>query len=136
MFAESSKSAAKDLSSRVSFQRHDFFTAQSPAAGISAYLLRQCLHNWSDEDSVKIIKTFIPALEASPETALLINEGIMPNRGDVALHEERMFRQMDLAMFVTTNAKQRTEEDWRALVANADRRLKVSREDMLCRSLN
>lgn len=125
MFAETSKTASKDLSSRVSFVHHNFFTPQPQHEGVDAWVLRQCLHNWSDEDGAQILKQFVPAMEKNPKTALLINESIIPAHGDIPLHEERSFRQIDIAMFITANAKQRTESDWRALVASADPRLQV-----------
>ena len=126
MFEETLTEATKDLSSRVSFVHHDFFTTQPLYEGVDAWVLRQCLHNWSDEDGVKILKQFVPAMEKNPKTALLINESIIPNRGDLPLNEERSFRQIDIAMFITTNAKQRTESEWRALIASADPRLRVT----------
>ena len=125
MFEETLHEATKDLSSRVSFEHHDFFTTQSLYKGVDAWVLRQCLHNWSDEDGAKILKQFVPAMEKNPKTALLINESIIPNRGDLPLNEERSFRQIDIAMFITTNAKQRTENDWRDLIASADPKLRV-----------
>ncbi|MCJ1358868.1 MAG: hypothetical protein MMC33_008868 [Icmadophila ericetorum] len=127
MFAETSRKASKDLSSRVSFLHHDFFTTQPQYEGVDAWVLRQCLHNWSDEDGAKILKQFVPAMEKNPKISLLVNESIIPNHGDILLHEERSFRQIDIAMFVTTNAKQRTEGDWRALIASADPRLQITR---------
>jgi len=127
MFEETLHEATKDLSSRVSFERHDFFTTQTLYKGVDAWVLRQCLHNWSDEDGAKILKQFIPAMEKNPKTALLINESIIPNRGDLPLNEERSFRQIDIAMFITTNAKQRTENDWRDLIASADPKLRITR---------
>lgn len=125
MFAETLSEATKDLSSRVAFVHHDFFTTQSQYEGVDAWVLRQCLHNWSDEDGAKILKQFVPAMEKNPKTALLVNESIIPNHGDLPLNEEKSFRQIDIAMFITTNAKQRTERDWRALIASADPRLRV-----------
>ncbi|KAK0512544.1 hypothetical protein JMJ35_004561 [Cladonia borealis] len=127
MFAETLSEATKDLSSRVAFVHHDFFTTQSLYQGVDAWVLRQCLHNWSDEDGAKILKQFVPAMEKNPKTALLVNESIIPNHGDLPFNEERSFRQIDIAMFVTTNAKQRTEGDWRALIASADPRLRITR---------
>ncbi|MCJ1373108.1 hypothetical protein MMC20_004335 [Loxospora ochrophaea] len=127
MFSETSRHSPADLLSRVSFESHDFFSRQPLHADIDAWVLRQCLHNWSDEDGAKILRTFVPAMEANPKTALLVNESIIPNRGDIPLHEERAFRQIDMAMFITANAKQRTERDWRALFRSADPRLQVTR---------
>ena len=122
---ESSEAVSPDLLARVSFERHDFFTPQPQRDGIDAWVLRQCLHNWSDQDGLKIIKSFVPAMQANSSIPLLINETIVPKRGEILLQEERQMRQIDIAMFVATNAKQRTERDWDALVKAADPRLRV-----------
>lgn len=82
-----------DLSSRITFFTHDFFTEQKTFADV--YLFRHILHDWSDDDSLKILQSLVPALEknvaqnnkASPR--VLISEGIVPappekRRGTVA----------------------------------------------------
>ena len=126
MFATgTSEALSPDLLARVSFERHDFFTPQPQHDGIDAWVLRQCLHNWSDHDGLRIIRSFLPAMQANSNIPLLINETIVPKRGEISLYDERQMRQIDIAMFVTTNAKQRTEREWEALVKAADPRLRV-----------
>lgn len=71
-----------DLSSRITFAKHDFFTEQQTVADV--YIFRHILHDWNDDDSVKIVKALVPALEKkaaeSPERPprVLISEGIVP----------------------------------------------------------
>jgi O-methyltransferase domain len=128
MFTETrKKSDVADLLARVTFSRHDFFTAQ-PVQDVDAYLLRSCLHNWGDADCVRMLQAFVPAMEAN-RAALLINESVIPGTcggGALPLHVERKLRSVDVAMFVIANAKQRTERDFRDLLAAADSRFKVS----------
>ncbi|KAI9709674.1 MAG: hypothetical protein M1828_002373 [Chrysothrix sp. TS-e1954] len=127
MFDQVTQKHAPEISSRINFEQHDFFTPQTVRSDIDAYVLRQCLHNWSDVDSILILRSFIPTLRANPHAALLINETIVPARGEIPLHEERQMRQIDVAMFVSSNAKQRTEVEWRSLVKDADPELRVAR---------
>ncbi|KAL3446918.1 hypothetical protein BJX65DRAFT_278281 [Aspergillus insuetus] len=43
-------------------QAHDFFTPQ-PVQNARAYSLHSILHDWSDEDGVKILQNLVPALK-------------------------------------------------------------------------
>ncbi|KAI0118757.1 O-methyltransferase-domain-containing protein [Nemania sp. FL0031] len=114
-----------DLGGRVTFQQHDFFDPQ-PVQDASAFLLRQCLHNNSDSDAVKIIRAVVPALErCAPGTPLLINEVILPEPGTATRFEEHHLRQVDFCMMVTLGAKQRSEGEFGRLVREADERLEV-----------
>ena len=131
MFAATSSSLEEGLGERVTFSHHDFFSSQ-PIPSVTdtqphVYFIRQCLHNWADLDCLRIIRSFVPALEANPSIPLLINETIIPERGSIPLSEERRMRQIDVAMLMLFNAKQRTEKEWRALFKHADARLQVVR---------
>ena len=63
-----------DIQGRVHFAEHDFFQPQTVRAEV--YFFRQILHDWSDEDCVKIIRALIPALEN--ETRVLLSEAVLP----------------------------------------------------------
>ncbi|KAI5785821.1 sterigmatocystin 8-O-methyltransferase precursor [Geopyxis carbonaria] len=134
MYAEASKDLSPELRSRISFKQHDFFQPQplpdtndEPVLG---YILRRCLHNWVDDDAVKIIRTFVPALKANRETVLAINETVMPAPGSVHPLEEHMCRYFDMGMLVVGNSRQRTEGEWRDLVKMADSGLEVIKVQM------
>lgn len=115
-----------DLAGRITFQKHDFFTDQ-PVYGASAYLLRQCIHNHNDKDSVAILRAIVPALARSkPQTPLLINDVVLPDSNTVTRFEERHLRQVDFCMMVTLGAKQRNLEDWSRLLKMADERLSIA----------
>ncbi|KAI0202634.1 S-adenosyl-L-methionine-dependent methyltransferase [Astrocystis sublimbata] len=58
--ADSRKPA--DVADRVCSMTHDFFTEQ-PIRGADVYLYRACLHNWSDQYAVRILRALIPALK-------------------------------------------------------------------------
>ncbi|KAI0476828.1 O-methyltransferase-domain-containing protein [Xylaria cf. heliscus] len=117
--------AQQDSDGRVTFQQHNFFDPQ-PVQEASAFLLRQCLHNHSDGDAVKIISAVVPALErCAPGTPLLINEIILPDPGTATRFEEHHLRQVDFCMMVTLGAKQRTEREFGKLIKEADERLEI-----------
>ncbi|KAI0455412.1 O-methyltransferase-domain-containing protein [Xylaria acuta] len=115
----------QDSDGRVTFQQHNFFDPQ-PAQEASAFLLRQCLHNHSDGDAVRIIRAVVPALErCARRTPLLINEIILPDPGTATRFEEHHLRQVDFCMMVTLGAKQRSEGEFGKLIKEADERLEI-----------
>jgi hypothetical protein len=133
MLSQARDTIASDssLSSRITFQQHDFFE-QQPVTTASAFLLRQCLHNYADPDCVKILSGIVPALEqCEPGTPLLINDVVLPESGTVSKFEEHHLRQVDLCMMVTLGAKQRSEKEWERLFKVVDERLEVRR---VCRN--
>ncbi|KAL8656995.1 MAG: hypothetical protein Q9226_002366 [Calogaya cf. arnoldii] len=112
---------------RVSYQQHNFFHPQ-PVHDASAFFIRQCVHNWPDNECITILRAFIPALEASaPGTPLIINDTVLPKLNTRTRYEERLLRQLDIAMMVVINAKQRTEKEFRKLVKEADERFEVKK---------
>jgi hypothetical protein len=127
MFAETSKNQPPEIKGRVNYMQHSFFNPQpaQPKGRVKAYFIRQCLHNWSDEECCDIIRKFIPIMESDPEVRLLINESVLPRPGDIPVNVEREMRQLDIGMLVMVNSKQRDEQGWKDLVNDADSRLKV-----------
>jgi 6-hydroxytryprostatin B O-methyltransferase len=67
-------SGKPDLESRITFQEHDFFTPQPVEA--SVYFFRHILHDWSDEDCIRIIQSLLPALQDG--SRVMLSEGVMP----------------------------------------------------------
>lgn len=51
-----------DLKGRVEYAEADFF-ADQPIIGADVYFFRWILHNWSDEYSVKILRSLVPAMK-------------------------------------------------------------------------
>lgn len=128
MFSEISQSAEPALLQRVSFCQHDFFQPQPPIpSDTKALYIRSCLHNWGDEDCIRVLRQFTSALEARPDCSVLINESIVPAWHSVPLQEEHLVRQVDVAMMVIANSKQRSEDDFRALIEKANPKYEVVR---------
>ncbi|KAF9263850.1 S-adenosyl-L-methionine-dependent methyltransferase [Marasmius fiardii PR-910] len=66
-------------SGRVALEGHDFFSPQPEHLRntVSVFMVKQVLHNWSDDQCVKILKHLREA--AKPDTVLLAIEFILPN---------------------------------------------------------
>lgn len=66
--------ADASVAQRVKFVEHDLFTPNPVTADV--YLFRHILHDWSDEDVIRLLNNLIPAL--STGARVLVSEGIMP----------------------------------------------------------
>lgn len=104
------------------------------------YLFRNTFHNHNDEDCIKMLQALVPALERrsddeyeydSDEPVLLINEVIVPERGEpgITRAEENQLRQLDLMMMGLFGAKERTRKDWAQLLGKVDERFEIVKMD-------
>jgi hypothetical protein len=105
--------AKKSLPADVQLQSHDFFTP-NPVRGAKVYHLRACLHDWSDEICVRMLKCVVPAMAA--DSRLLIAECLLPTdpRDDVG----GLMGFQDMSM-LCIGGKERTEEGFRRIVKEA-----------------
>ena len=60
----------------IVFQEHDFFTEQQ-VKGAKFYYLRHILHDWSDEECIRILKKIIPAMGI--ESRVVVDEVVLPD---------------------------------------------------------
>jgi demethylsterigmatocystin 6-O-methyltransferase len=95
----------------IEFQEHDFFTPQH-IEGAKFYYLRHILHDWSDEDSIRILQNLIPAL--SSESRIVIDEVVLP---DTNVPWQCAF--MDLTMSSSLGGCERSREEWDKLLSRA-----------------
>ncbi|KAI0889001.1 O-methyltransferase-domain-containing protein [Annulohypoxylon maeteangense] len=117
--------AHQDVGDRVTFQQHDFFNPQ-PVHDASAFIIRQCLHNYNDKDAVKIVRAVVPALKRCGRgTPLLISDIILPESGTTTRFQEHHLRQIDLCMMVLHGAKERSKEDFEKIIKEADQHLEI-----------
>ena len=106
--------AASLPSDRIRFQAGDFFRDALPVC--DAYLLMEVIHDWSDEESVQILKA---VRRAAPQHAkLLLLETMIgaenePHRGKV----------LDVLMLTLLTGRQRTKEQYAELLAASGFRL-------------
>jgi hypothetical protein len=87
----------------------DFF-ASVPAA--DAYVMKAILHDWSDEDSGRILRTIRSA--AAPGARLLVVERVLGGPND-----DLDGKLMDLHMLVMPGGLERTLDEWRGLLADS-----------------
>lgn len=99
---------------RVAASAGDFL--QSVPAGADHYVLKHVLHNWSDEDCVRILRNCVVAME--PGGRVLVMEAVrMPDgRADTAAL-------LDLDMLVLTGGRERRRPELRRLLQSADLRV-------------
>lgn len=95
--------------SNIEIQAHDFFTTQK-VIGARAYFLKHILHNWSDEDSVAILTRIRDAMK-SGYSKILINEIVLPDENCDSIAAGK-----DVVMMALLDAKERSWEQWRALI--------------------
>jgi SAM-dependent methyltransferase len=98
---------AAELSDRATVVAGDFFEAV-PAADV--YVMSAVLHDWDDASAVRILRNVAEA--ARPGARLVLLEGVMPD-GD----EPHPMKMMDLTMMAMVGGRERTEDEWRRLLA-------------------
>jgi hypothetical protein len=86
----------------------DFFAAVPP--GADAYLLRHIIHDWDDDKSVAILRNCRAAM--GPRGKLVVVEGIVPPGNGPSV--SKFF---DLSMMVLPGGMERTEDEYRRLLA-------------------
>lgn len=120
-----------DLAGRISFRERDMFAKRSISeitnpSGEVVYLLRSVLWCLGDDECIDMLRSFIPVLEAEPQTrTLLIGDLVSPVRGAFEPHVERAFRRRDVTLMTMHNAKQRTSAEWEGLIKEASGRFVV-----------
>ena len=74
--------------------------------------MRGILHNWPDERCREIFRNLIPAMRKD-YSKLLINDMVIPNES-----AHWISTSLDLVMMATFPTCERTEKQWRALIAS------------------
>lgn len=100
--------AEEGLAERVSVSGGDFFTNTLPR-GCDAYILKSIIHNWSDEDSVRVLRAVRDAMGDSDSRLLIIDQVVPPsNEWDHA-------KMLDIDMLVLFGGKERDLGEWQNL---------------------
>jgi hypothetical protein len=100
---------AAGLSERCRLVGGDFFAAV-PEGG-DAYLLKWILHDWDDERSIRILRSCRRAM--GEQARLLIMEVVLPDR----MPPQPVGAAIDVHMLALTGGRERTESEYRALLA-------------------
>ena len=95
------------VAERVTVVPGDFFT--HVPEGADAYVLVRILHDWADDDAVRILRSVRAAMR--PDARLLVVEAVAgpPN-------EDPLAKFLDLMMLVSAGGRERTEAEWSALL--------------------
>ena len=78
-----------ELSERIKYMTHDFFTPQ-PVQGADVYYFRAIFHDWSDKYCVQILQNLIPALNKGAR--VIIHDPHTPDPLTMAPWQERQAR--------------------------------------------
>ncbi len=105
---------ANGVMDRVTVEAGDFF--QTVPSGGDAYILSHILHDWDDEQCLRILDQCRKAMR--PDSRLLIVEMVLPP-GD-APHPGKI---LDMVMLVLVGGLERTEAEYRHLLDRAGLRL-------------
>ncbi|KAF2229480.1 S-adenosyl-L-methionine-dependent methyltransferase [Viridothelium virens] len=112
----------ESLQSKLELMEYDFFTEQK-VKGADVYFFRSILHDWPDHKAIEILRNQVSAL--STGSSIILNEMCLPDPGTVSMSQEQHIRSYDLRMTQSFSGTERDSEDWRALIANVDPRLRV-----------
>lgn len=77
-----------------------------------AYLLKEILHNWADEECVEILSTVHEA--APPDGRLFVVEAVVPGPGT-----DHFAKRLDMTMLVHLRGRERTEPEYAKLFERA-----------------
>lgn len=105
---------AAGLLDRCELAGGSFF--ESVPSGADAYMMRHIIHDWDDEKSLAILRNCHAAM--SPESKLLVVESVIPPG-----NEPFGGKLLDLVMLLIPGGKERTEDEYRELFAQAGFRL-------------
>ncbi|KAK8058410.1 hypothetical protein PG994_008858 [Apiospora phragmitis] len=114
-----------DVRDRIAFEAHDFFQEQRPTiASADVYLLRQILHNWDVENSIRILSKLAKSLRRGAH--IIVMDFVMPQPGSILSTRERLLRYKDLVMMQLFNSQERDVTDWIAIIAQVQPRLRIT----------
>lgn len=128
----------QELANRVAFRQRELFAVRSfdQQAQRSkddvlprVFLLRSVLWCLDDQSCVRLLQSFIPALQHPSCPTLLISDLVSPAWGTFEPHVERAFRRRDVTLMTMHNAKQRTASEWAALFWEASDRFIVEYQE-------
>jgi len=101
---------AKGFAERCEIVDGDFF--ESVPSGADAYILKYIIHDWDDDKSLVILRNCHRAM--AKEGKLLIVETIIPPPGELHLAKVQ-----DLEMLILLGSRERTREQYEALLRQA-----------------
>lgn len=95
----------------IEFMEQDFFELQA-VKGAKFYYLRHILHDWQNDDCVRILKAMVPAM--GPESRIIIDEVVLP---DMNVPWQAAY--MDITMMASLGGMERSKSEWEKLIDEA-----------------
>lgn len=117
-----------ELTPRVTFQAHDFFTQQD--VSVEAYVVKSVFHDWPDRYVIEILHNLLPTMK--PGARLIIVDILLPpdydetGRPVAPLSIRKLLGAVDLQMLSLFNSKERKVEDWLDVVKRANERFELN----------
>jgi hypothetical protein len=102
--------ASKGMAGRITFQPGDFFEGVPP--GGDAYVLSHVIHDWNEQQCLTILGHVRRSMK--PDATLLLVEMVLP--GDDAFHPGKI---LDMVMLTVAGGRERTADEYAALLAKA-----------------
>ncbi|MBF6046349.1 SAM-dependent methyltransferase [Streptomyces sp. NRRL B-1677] len=101
---------AKAIAGRWRTDGGNFFEAVTPGGDI--YLLKHILHDWNDEECLRILRAIRAAI--APGGKLLAVDAVLPQG-----NEPHMAKVLDITMLALVTGRERTEREFRDLLGEA-----------------
>lgn len=101
-------------SQRCRLEAGDFF--ETIPGGFDVYLLKKIIHDWNDEQAIRILKNCRRAM--APHARLLLIELVVPTGNDPSFA-----KLLDLLMMIWPGGRERTVAEYRQILETADLRL-------------
>jgi hypothetical protein len=105
--AASARITDASLDGRCSVEAGSFFE-RVPEGG-DVYLLAKVLHDWDDDDALKILRRI--RASATAETRLLVLDSVITS--DASSEKTKV---LDLVLLALVNGRERTPDEWRQLL--------------------
>jgi hypothetical protein len=105
---------SEGVAGRIEKVSGDFF--ESVPAGADAYMMKHIIHDWNDEQSIKILQNINRAM--NDDGKVLIVEMVVPKG-----NEPSPAKGLDIVMLTIEGGKERTEKEYRELLDAASLRL-------------
>ena len=103
-------SRPRGVSDRVTIQAGSFF--ETVPSGAGAHVLSHVIHDWDEDECLAILGQVRKAMK--PDGRLLLVEMVLP-AGDTP----HLGKILDMVMLVVPGGQERTQEEYRALLAKA-----------------
>eukprot|EP01135_Chromosphaera_perkinsii_P003749 Nk52_evm9s254 gene=Nk52_evmTU9s254 len=104
---------AEDANSGVEFVAGDMFKAATFPAHPDVFLMKHILHDWSDDDSGKVLRAMHEASGANVK--LIMGEGVLPEPGDPVTPLSTATKKVDVLMNLI-KGRERSRKDWENLL--------------------